>query len=188
MNEEKLAWKEERREKILDCHIFSVWKSYCKAPGAQNDSGVGTFSLIDARDWAIVIPVLSTPDGDKFVMVWQWRFGSKEMSLEFPGGVFEPKENPEQAAARELQEETGYKPGKIKKIGAFSPNSAIMTNRVHFFLAEDLIDTGKQNLDADEYVEVALIDANEAIKGMGQAPYTHALMGSALALYFKERF
>jgi hypothetical protein len=57
-----------------------------------------------------------------------------------------------------------------------------MANTVHFFLAEDLVNTGKQNLDADEYVEVELVDAEEVIKGMGKPPYIHALMGSALAL------
>ena len=188
MDEKKLAWKEEKRKKLLDCRVFSVWESYCKPPQAQNAANdLRTFSLIDARDWAIVIPVIKSFQGSKFVMVWQWRAGSGEMSLEFPGGVFEPKENPLQAAAREMQEETGYKPGKIKKIGEFSPNPAIMSNRVHFFLAEDLIDTGRQSLDTDEYVEVTLVDVDEVCRGMGQAPYVHALMGSALALYLKAQ-
>jgi len=188
MNEEKLAWKEERRKQIFNCGIFSVWESYCKPPQTGKTGGhLRPFSLIDARDWAIIIPVIDAPHGSKFVMVWQWRAGTREMSLEFPGGVFEPGENPQEAAAREMQEETGYKPGKIKKIGEFSPNPAIMSNRVHFFLAEDLTDTGRQSLDADEYVEVALVDVDEVCRGMGGAPYVHALMGSALALYFKEK-
>jgi len=58
-----------------------------------------------------------------------------------------------------------------------------MSNKVHFFLAEDLTGDGKQNLDDDEYVEVTLVDAEEVIQGMGKEPYIHALMGSALALY-----
>jgi 8-oxo-dGTP pyrophosphatase MutT (NUDIX family) len=82
-----------------------------------------------------------------------------------------------------LYEETGYKPEKIKKIGEFSPNPALMSNKVHFFLAENLNSDGKQNLDEDEYVEVALIDAKEVIQGMGKEPYIHALMGTALTLY-----
>jgi 8-oxo-dGTP pyrophosphatase MutT (NUDIX family) len=116
-------------------------------------------------------------------MVRQWRHGAQDLSLEFPGGVFEAGETPEKAAARELREETGYSCGKIEKIGEFSPNPAIMSNKVHFFLAEDLSDTGRQNLDEDEYVEVALIDTKEVIQGLGKKPYIHALMGTALALY-----
>jgi 8-oxo-dGTP pyrophosphatase MutT (NUDIX family) len=181
IDDKNLAWKQESSKKVFDCRVFSVRESACKSP----DDELRTFMVLDAADWAIIVPLLHTPQGEKFVMVRQWRHGSEEISLEFPGGVFEPGENPEEAAARELQEETGYRPGKIQKIGEFSPNPAIMSNRVHFFLAEDLENTGKQDLDEDEFVEVALVDPSEVFQGMGQPPYIHALMGSALTLYLK---
>jgi 8-oxo-dGTP pyrophosphatase MutT (NUDIX family) len=187
MDKERLIWTEEGRKQVFKCGIFSIWESYCKAP--ETESGCGethTFSVLDTKDWAIVIPVLSFPEGNKFVMVWQWRHGSKNLSLEFPGGVFEAGENPGEAALRELKEETGYIPGKLVKLGEFSPNPAIMTNKVHFFLAEDLNIPGKQHLDEDEYVEVVLVDTAEVIQGMGKEPYVHALMGTALSLYLKQ--
>jgi 8-oxo-dGTP pyrophosphatase MutT (NUDIX family) len=180
----RLTWSEKSRKQVLDCKIFSIWESVCKPPPACQKNGEHlTFSVIEAKDWAIVIPVIDTPEGKKFVMVWQWRHGAQELSLEFPGGVFEPGENPEQAAARELYEETGYKPQKIKKIGEFSPNPAIMSNKVHFFLAENLHGNGKQELDEYEFVEVVMVDIEEVIKGMGKPPHIHALMGTALMLY-----
>jgi 8-oxo-dGTP pyrophosphatase MutT (NUDIX family) len=183
MNEEKLAWKEESRIKVYSCRVFSIYDSFCLSP--QNERR--EFSVIDADDWAITVPVLAAPDGGQFVMVRQWRHGSRELSLEFPGGVFEPGENPQEAAGRELLEETGYKPGKITKLGEFSPNPAIMSNRVHFFLAEDLVNTGRQNLDPDEFVDVELVSCDEVFRSMGKPPYIHALMGSALALYLQHR-
>jgi 8-oxo-dGTP pyrophosphatase MutT (NUDIX family) len=182
MSEEKLAWKEESRKKVFECRVFSIYESKCKSPHDET----GTFSVIDATDWAIVVPVLETAKGKQFVMVRQWRHGAQELSLEFPGGVFEPGENPQEAAARELLEETGYKPGSIKKIGEFSPNPAIMSNKVHFFLAENLVNTCKQNLDADEIMDVELVSVDTVMQGMGKPPYIHALMGSALALYAKK--
>jgi 8-oxo-dGTP pyrophosphatase MutT (NUDIX family) len=130
------------------------------------------------------VPVLET---NKFVMVRQWRHGSRSISLEFPGGVFEPGENPQSAAARELQEETGYRAGSIIKLGEFSPNPAIMANKVHFFLAGELVDTGRQHLDVDEFVEVELVDIKEVLQGMGKPPYVHALMASALTLYLQQQ-
>jgi len=193
MDKTHLEWKEENRKKVFEGKIFSVWESYCKSPEVKSDKNdspetkphAHVFSLIDTKDWAIVIPVIESGKGKQFLMVWQWRHGVNSMSLEFPGGVLEPGENPQEAAARELYEETGYKPGKIKKIGEFSPNPAIMTNKVHFFLAENIESSGKQKLDEDEYVEATLVDAQEVINGMGKEPYVHALMGTALALYLK---
>ena len=202
MDEKKLVWKEEGRKRVFTNKIFSVWESYCTTPqtvaagkssaaGAAPAAETRTFSVIDAMDWAIIVPVIESPMGaplgGKFLMVWQWRPGTKSLSLEFPGGVFESGEEPLEAAARELREETGYTPGKIKKIGEFSPNPAIMSNRVHFFLAEDLTDTGRQSLDEDEYVEAELVDIDKVSRGIGEPPFIHALMGSALSLYFKER-
>jgi len=184
MEKTNLTWPEVSRKQVFDCKIFSIWESYCKPPNPQHNNGQALpFSVIEAKDWAMVIPVIDTPAGKQFVLVWQWRHGSQCLSLEFPGGVFEPGENPEEAAARELYEETGYKPGKIKKLGEVSPNPAIMSNKIHFFLAEDLINTGKQELDEDEFVEIELVDEKEVIQKIGRAPYVHALMGTALALY-----
>ena len=178
----ELAWKEKDRKKVFECRVFSIHESYCTSPHDE----LRFFTVIDAADWAIVVPVLETPEGKKFVMVRQWRHGSQSLSLEFPGGVFEPGESPQDAAAREMLEETGYQPGSIRKIGEFSPNPAIMSNKVHLFLAENLINTERQDLDADEFVEVELVSIEDVIKGMGKPPYIHALMGSALALYLQQ--
>jgi 8-oxo-dGTP pyrophosphatase MutT (NUDIX family) len=182
MNEEKLVWKEESRKKVFNSSVFSVYESYCKSPHDETK----TFTVIDAVDWAIVVPVLETSEGKKFVMVRQWRHGSRSLSLEFPGGVFEHGENPQDAAMRELREETGYLAGSIQKLGEFSPNPAIMANKAHFFLAGDLVNTGRQNLDDDEFVEVELIGVDEVLQGMGRPPYVHALMASALTLYLQQ--
>lgn len=182
MEKDSLIWKEESRKKVFDCRIFSVCESRCRSPLGE----LKTFSVMEAVDWAIIVPVAAVHGSKKFVMVWQWRHGLQDLCLEFPGGVFEPGENPQEAASRELLEETGYKPGKILKLGEFSPNPAIMANKLHIFLAEDLIDTGSQNLDADEFVSVELVDIDTVFSGIGKPPYNHALMGTALAVYHQH--
>jgi len=179
---DRLSWKEESRKTVFTCQIFNVEERVCRSPYNE----VKTFSVLDTSDWAIVIPVLKTEQGSKFVMVRQWRHGARELSLEFPGGVFEKGEKAETAAARELKEETGYSAGKIHKLGQFNPNPAIMSNRVHFFLATELNSPTDQQLDDDEYVDIEAHAVEEVLNGMGKPPFIHALMGTAMALYLKN--
>ena len=178
---DQLVWREEGTKTVFKCSIFNVEERYCLSPRGD----LRTYTVLDTSDWAIVIPVIETNRGREFVMVRQWRHGARELSLEFPGGVFEKEEDPPEAAARELREETGYRAGRIEKLGCFSPNPAIMSNRVHFFLALDLQPSAGQDLDEDEYVEVETVTEEEVLQGMGKAPFIHALMGTAMALYWR---
>ena len=178
---DKLSWKEEGRETVYSCPIFRVGERYCRSP--KND--LHTYIVLDTSDWVIVVPVLETQRGKEFVMVRQWRHGALDLSLEFPGGVFEKEEDSFAAAARELKEETGYNAGKMEKLGEFNPNPAIMSNKVHFFLATDLKTPQEQDLDDDEYIEVETVSFEEALKGMGKPPYIHALTGTAMTMYIR---
>ena len=177
-----IIWKEEGRKTIFSCPIFSVSERYCRSP----EKDLNTYIVLDTSDWVIVVPVLETHQGKEFVMVRQWRHGAQELSLEFPGGVFEKGEDALAAAKRELREETGYSTGKIEELGVFNPNPAIMSNRVHFFLAQDLSPLSRQDLDYDEYIEVEKVPCDEVKKGMGKSPYIHALTATALTLYLQR--
>jgi 8-oxo-dGTP pyrophosphatase MutT (NUDIX family) len=182
MESNSLEWREEGSKTLFECRIFSVRESICRSPEDERQA----FTVMDAADWVIVIPLIEKAGEREFVMVRQWRHGSRELSLEFPGGVMERGETPPEAARRELREETAYQAGKLRKLGEFRPNPALMSNTVHIFLAEDLLHTGAQELDEDEYLEVLPVMPREVLRSMGKAPYVHALMGSALALYLRE--
>jgi hypothetical protein len=80
-----LIWKEESRKTVFTSRVFNISEQICRSP----EGNTGAFTVLDTSDWAIVIPVIETCRGREFVMVRQWRHGAKELSLEFPGGVFE---------------------------------------------------------------------------------------------------
>jgi len=180
---EHLTWKEIASEDAYAGKVFSV--RHIESVSAEGK--VGRFSVIDASDWAIVIPAQVSKDGTKFAMVRQWRHGAGSLSLEFPGGVIEKGELPAQAAARELREETGYDPLELTELGSFSPNPAIMSNKVHIFYAKIGERRKQQELDIDEVVDVELLNFEEIEASLGQPPFTHALMAAALALFERYR-
>jgi 8-oxo-dGTP pyrophosphatase MutT (NUDIX family) len=181
MEHNDLVWTEEGKKTVGTYRIFSVTERYCRPPlGA---GALKTFSVIETHDWAMILPLLETPRGREFVMVRQWRHGERALSVEFPGGVMESGELTETGAARELREETGYIAGKVTKLGMVNPNPAIMSNHMHFYLAEDLTATGRQDLDEDEFVAYETFPVDYVVRNMGKPPFIHALTATALMFY-----
>jgi ADP-ribose pyrophosphatase len=85
---------------------------------------------------------------------------------ELPAGTLDAGETPEACAARELAEETGFRPRSLRKLASFWSSPGILTEKMHLFLAIDLEKT-RQNLDEDERLEVeevALADALDMVK------------------------
>lgn len=158
--------------------VFSVYEKTSQA----SDGRQGLFSVIKARDWAVVVPILGRGPGATLLMVRQYRHGSDTPSLEFPGGVVETGEAPEKAAARELAEETGYLPGTLLHAGTVFPNPAIQGNRYHVFVALDPYPAVERNLDEHEIVDADLYPAGEILDSMGEGELRHALMCTALFL------
>lgn len=177
-SDKNLIWEIGDRELLLHTPVYDVYKQAEKAANGI----AGDYITIDAPDWVMVIPVIE----DDFLLVKQWRHSSMELSVEFPGGVCDKGENPELSAVRELEEETGYKVGKLIHLGTVSPNPALFMNRVHIYLAEELTATGQQNLDHDELLRYLRLPIKEVISNYGSTEYQHGLMGTALAFYLRK--
>ncbi|MBQ7159161.1 MAG: NUDIX hydrolase [Treponema sp.] len=171
----QLLWKEGKKTLLLKTTVLDV----TSIESTSSDGLKGDYIVMDAKDWAIVIP----DAGDSFLMVKQWRHGERALSIEFPGGVIETGESPEKAAARELKEETGFSAGRLVKLGSMNPNPALMSNHVHVFAAFDLQPAGEQHLDEDEYVSYFEMPKEEVYAKMGTKEFPHALMAAGLALY-----
>jgi len=118
-------------------------------------------TIVDSPDWVNVLPI--TTDGN-VVLIRQYRFGVAQHTLEIPGGLIDPGEDPITAGGRELREETGYRAERLTSLGSVCPNPAFMRNRLHCFVAEGCVLEGAQEQDPTEDIAVelhplALIDA-----------------------------
>ena len=107
--------------------------------------------------------VLAVTDNDNVVLVRQYRHGAGELLLEAPAGTLDPGETPEEAACRELAEETGYFPHRIKKLMDFYPSPGILAERMHLFLATEL-ESRIASLDEDESLEVVELAKNDVLR------------------------
>ncbi|MCB0217579.1 MAG: NUDIX hydrolase [Chloroflexi bacterium] len=88
---------------------------------------------LETPDWVNVMAL--TPERE-ILIVRQYRFGSHRVSTEIPAGMVEADESHEQAARRELLEETGYAAERWTYLGSVEPNPAFHDNRCHHWLAE----------------------------------------------------
>ena len=178
-DDEKLKWKTGESKSLLKTVVFEVTSRHnISSTGVEGD-----YIITKAPDWVIVVAELN----NNFLMVKQWRHGEQALSVEFPGGVIDDGEDPETAARRELQEETGYKAGKMIKLGCVNPNPALFCNHVHVYLAQELKSTGKQNLDDDEFINCMELSMDEVLQGMGTKQFPHALMSTALCFYLRYK-
>lgn len=179
MVDKTLGWEPLSEWKLLETRIFTVCEGISRGPSGQE----GKFVIVDAPDWAMVVPLIEGPEGDSFLMVRQFRHGSGELSLEFPGGVLEDWEVPAEGVLRELREETGYEAADCMRLGSLWPNPAFQRNKCHIFLARGLRKVAEPALDSDEFLEPEIVRREEFEEGMGRAPLTHSLMVVSYALF-----
>jgi len=139
-----------------------------------------SFVVVAPTDWCNVLAL--TTDG-RLVLVRQFRFGIDGFSLEIPGGVMEPGEDPIEAGLRELREETGYTGARARLIGSVNPNPAIQSNRCHFVFVEDAVQSAALEWDADEEIEVTTVAAGEVLAHARAGGITHALVLNALFFF-----
>src|SRR5262245_37070789 len=93
---------------------------------------IDPFHVLEYPDWLNVVAI--TPEG-RLILTREYRHGAGAVLTALPAGTFNPDEHPEQAARRELREETGYTGGRFVAMARSFANPANQTNTVHPFLA-----------------------------------------------------
>lgn len=179
MSDSELMWTLKDERELLHTAVFDVTERTEESANGLN----GKYVVMNAPKWVTVIPVID----DDFVMVRQFRHGLGAITTEFPGGVADDDdEDVITTATRELEEETGFRAGKVTILGTCNPNPALFSNTFTVCLAEELTATNEQHLDEDEVLTYVRIPKQKVIESFCTGEYVHAFMGTALALYMRH--
>lgn len=163
----KRPWLTARRDKLQmpNGHICDEWY------------------VLEYPQWVNIIAI--TIDG-QIIMERQYRHGLKRFAWEIPAGVVEQNETPEQAAKRELLEETGFGGGNWTEIMQLSANPTAMTNINYTFLATNVEQVSKPNQESSEDISVWLMSPNEVIDILKNGDIIQSLMAAPLWKYFAQ--
>ena len=147
------------------------------------DGRLAAFEIVRHPGGAAVLPVLA--DG-RIVLVRQWRPAVAGTVLELPAGRLEPGEPPADCAWRELQEEVGYRPGRLEKLGEMLSSVGFCNERIHLYLASDL-EAVPQALEQDEFLDILTISLDEALARLDRGEIPDGKTALALLLYARRR-
>lgn len=146
----------------------------------ESEDHRATFSILKAPDWINVIPLT---DKNEIVLVEQYRYGIEDPTLELPGGMVDPGEDPLETSKRELLEETGYAGNEWIDLGKVSSNPAILTNWTHTFLAKGCTKEAEQKLDGNERINVHLLPLQDFIDQIREGTVHHSLVVAGMMKY-----
>jgi ADP-ribose pyrophosphatase len=101
-------------------------------------------------------------DDGRVCLIRNHRATVERTLIEVPAGTLEPNEDPDACAIRELEEETGYRAGKLEKLTTFYMSPGILNERMHVYLATGL-EEGPSRREAGEEIENYLVTWEEAL-------------------------
>jgi ADP-ribose pyrophosphatase len=175
------AWVEEQvieQRRVFDGKVVNLRVDTVKLPDGRS----ATREVVEHTPAVAMIPIL--PDG-RVVLVRQWRVPAGRVLLEAPAGSVDPDEDVEGAVQRELQEETGYRSGKLTRLGGFWVAPGYCTEYIHVYLAEDLSES-RLEADEDENIEVALLSLDDALAAVDSGQIEDAKTQVGLLMYARR--
>ena len=173
-SEKLLSSKEVFRGRAVNLRIDTIEKI---------SGQVTTREIVEHKDCIAVVVV----DGaDNIVMVKQFRTPVNRVLLEIPAGGVEDGEDPEDCVRRELQEEIGYLPGKIERLGGFYAAPGYCSEYLHLFLATQLTESRLNAEDTDE-IEVVRFTAPEILVMIDSGEICDAKSIAGLLKYIGSR-
>jgi ADP-ribose pyrophosphatase len=118
-------------KRIYEGHSVNLRVDKIEMPGGRKT----TREVVEHRACVAIVAIDSNSDA---LLVRQFRYPVEKELLEVPAGGIDGDEEPAEAVRREMQEETGYLPGKVERLGGFYSAPGFCTEYLHLYLATDL--------------------------------------------------
>jgi ADP-ribose pyrophosphatase len=170
---------DEKKTPIFNGRIVSLAVEEHRLP----DGRLADFEIVRHPGGAAVLPVLA--DG-RVVLINQFRPAAGGMVLEIPAGRLEPGEVPEACIHRELQEEVGYRAGRLAKLGQMLTAVGFCDEVVHLYVATELLPVAMAP-EPDEYIEVLTLSLAEALQMVREGRVSDGKTQLALLLFAGRR-
>lgn len=145
---------------------FGVWE----AQVSGRLGGTFDYTYIRPRNGVVVLPVL---DDGRVVLLRNWRLPLGRVLWELPAGVVEEGEDPAQAARREVEEETGWRPAQVVPLPSLHTSPGLTTETQSVFVATGLTQVG-QKLDDGEHLQAHTMTMAQALELAGRGEISDA--------------
>ncbi|MDR2788080.1 MAG: NUDIX hydrolase [Candidatus Accumulibacter sp.] len=166
------------RSRVFQGRLLDVRRDRVRLP----DGSEATREYIRHPGAVVMIPML---DGGELVLERQFRYPQGRSLIEFPAGKVDPGESAEEAAKRELREETGLIAGEWRHLGVLHPCVGYSDERIEIFLARGLVRHGGQDLDRGEFIDLLQLTLEEALAAVRDGEITDAK--TIVALFWAEK-
>lgn len=167
------------RELVHKGAIIDYYQDTIKIPNGN----IAKWDYIRHKGAAAVVAVKE--DG-KLLMVRQYRNALNRETLEIPaGGLNDVDEPTDLAAARELEEETGYSAGKLELLLSLRTTVAFCDEKIDVYVATDL-KRSEQHLDEDEFLDVVSYDVKDLLEMIYDCKIQDGKTVSAILAYYNK--
>jgi len=166
---------------LLRSGFMDVRRDRCRTRDGRRSRD---YFALDLRDFCEVVAV--TPSRE-LLLAREYKHGARRIMTTLPAGFIEFGESPEEAARRELLEETGYSAPAFRLLGSFQLVPDLAAARGHVFLALDATATTAAHPDADEEITVEAVPVGRLlvpgrVPGEGYLDDASSLLALSLAV------
>jgi 8-oxo-dGTP pyrophosphatase MutT (NUDIX family) len=175
--EEITPWEVLNEKEIINTPYLALYEQQVKV---NDTTTIDDYFVIKPRNGTCVVAIT---DDKQLLLVRQWRQGVRAISVEIPSGYVD-SDTFEDAAKRELQEETGAVGGAWEYLGEIYDNPPKSTMKIQGFLAVGVKIEHVQKLDPSENIEIITIPVHQVkeyfFSGTMRSAHTVSFIGMAL--------